>query len=189
MLVSETQRLGSAVVLMISLSVYGVSLLQARQPVRESPLPWGSQGAAMMAVEVAGDWGKNGIYFLPEGMTVKKVRGLIGIPEMNHLGKMEHIVISAGSSLTVSLQGEMRIGEMAAARKLALGLPVDLNRVSEEELSLVPGIGKKTAYQIIQLRRELGEFRELTDLAALPGIKGKKLNSIKGYLEIGKARE
>jgi competence protein ComEA len=71
---------------------------------------------------------------------------------------------------------------MAAARKLALGLPVDVNRISEEELSLVPGIGEIMAYKIIQLRRERGGFRDLTDLTALPGIKEKKLNSLKGYL-------
>lgn len=182
MLVSEAQRLGAIAVLMISLTVYGVSLLHARQPIRETPLPWGNQGQGLMAVEVAGDPGREGIYFLPEGMTVEKVLYIAGIPRMNHRRKTDFVGISAGSALMASPQGEVNIGEMAAARKLALGLPVDLNRISEEELSLVPGIGEKMAYQIIQLRRESGGFRDLKDLTALPGIKEKKLNGLKGYL-------
>ncbi|MCX5818948.1 MAG: helix-hairpin-helix domain-containing protein [Deltaproteobacteria bacterium] len=182
MLVSEAQRLGAIAVLMISLTVYGVSLFHARQPIRETPLPWGNQGQGLMAVEVAGDQGRDGIYFLTEGMTVEKVLYIAGIPRMNHQGKTDFVGISTGSAVMASPQGEVNIGEMAAARKLALGLPVDLNRISEEELSLVPGIGEKMAYQIIQLRRERGGFRDLADLTALPGIKEKKLNGLKGYL-------
>jgi competence protein ComEA len=188
MRLSETQRLGSAAVLLISLAVYGVSFLHARQPVRDAPIPWGSQGPGLMAVEFSGDRGRDGVYFLPEGMTVQNMFSLVGIPGMNHQVKTDPVEISTGSALTVSPQGEVSIGEMAAARKLALGLPVDLNRISEEELALVPGIGEKTAYRIIQLRKEMGGFRDITDLTALPGIKEKKLNSLKGYLEVRLAK-
>jgi competence protein ComEA len=181
-MVSEAQRLGTLAVLLISLAVYGVSLINARQPVRETTLPWGNQGQGLMAVEVAGDQGGDGIYFLPEGMNVEKVIYIAGIPGMNHPEKSGRAGISAGSVLTTSPQGEVNIGEMPAAKKLALGLPVDINRISEEELSLVPGIGEKMAYQIIQLRMQRGGFRALEDLTVLPGIKGKKLSGLKGYL-------
>jgi competence protein ComEA len=184
MQVADAQRRGAAAVLIISLAVYGISLLHARLPVREAPLPWGSQGPERMAIEFSGDRGRDGIYFLPKEMDVSNALSLIGRPETYHRGKTGPGEISTGSTLTVSSQGELSIGEMATARKLALGLPVDLNRISEEELSLVPGIGEKTAYQIIQLRKELGGFRDLADLMALPGIKEKKLNSLKRYLAV-----
>lgn len=187
MRVSESQKLGSAAVLAIALTVYGVAFLHARQPYRGRPVPWGSQGPALMAVEVAGDREKGGIYFLPEGMTAGNVLSLVGIPEKNPRGKIDPAVVTTGSALRFSVQGEVSIGEMAAARKLALGLPVDLNRISEEELCLVPGIGPKTAYQIMRLRRELGEFRDVADLMAVPGIKGKKLEGLNGYLTVRKA--
>jgi competence protein ComEA len=188
MRVSEAQRKGAAAVMVISLAVYGASFFHVRQPVRETPLPWGDQGPSLMAVEVVGDRKKDGIYFLPEGMSLAKVLSHIGIPETNQSVKTGSDVISTGSALRVTPQGETSIGEMAAARKLALGLPVDLNRISEEELSLIPGIGEKTAYQIIQLRNEMGGFKDLADLKALSGIKEKKLNSLKGYLEVRPAR-
>lgn len=137
-----------------------------------------------MAVEVADDRGRGGIYFLPEGTTVKNLLHIAGIPETNGREKNDHVAIAPGSVLTVSSQGEVNIGEMAAAEKLALGLPVDVNRISEEELCLVPGIGEKMAYQIIQLRSERGGFHDLADLKALPGIKEKKLKSLQGYLMV-----
>jgi competence protein ComEA len=172
-MVSEAQRLGALAVLLISLTVYGVSLLDARQPVRETPLPWGNQGQGLVAVEVAGDPGRDGIYFLPAGMTVEKVLYLTRIPGMNRPGKSDRLGISAGSVLTASPLGEVDVGEMAAARKLALGLPVDINRISEEELSLVPGIGEKTAYQIIQLRMERGGSGTLRSSWRCPGSRKK----------------
>jgi competence protein ComEA len=182
MLVSDTQRLGVLSVLVISLAVYGISL--ARQPVREIPIPWGNQDTGMMVVEVSGDQGREGIYFLPEGMAVDEVLDITGIQRTISRGTTNPGRISTGTVLMASPGGEVSIGEMEAARKLALGLPVDLNRISMDELSLVPGIGDKMAYDIIQLRSEKGAFRSLKDLTALRGIKEKKLNGLKRYLTV-----
>ena len=51
----------------------------------------------------------------------------------------------------------------------------------------MPGIGDRMAAQIVQLRLEKGAFRDLSDLAAVPGIKEKKLNSLKDYLMVRRA--
>jgi competence protein ComEA len=96
--------------------------------------------------------------------------------------------ISDGALLAISPAGEATLGEMAAARRLALGLRIDLNSASEGDLSLVPGIGDRMAAQIVQLRLEKGAFHDLADLVAVPGIKEKKLNSLKDYLMMRRAR-
>jgi competence protein ComEA len=140
-----------------------------------------------MAVEVTGGPGREGIYFLPEKMTVEEVLLIAGIPITDCLKKINRGGISAGSALMVSPQGEVKIVEMAAARRLALGLPIDINQASQEDLLLVPGIGEKTAYRIIQLRKQRGTFRDLSDLVVVPGIKEKKLNGLKRYLIAGQA--
>jgi len=182
--------MGIAAVLLMSLTVYGIFFLHARQPIRETPLPWGVQNAKLVAVEVSGDRGVNGgIYFLPEGLTIEETLCLAGIKEKNLGGKIDPVRVVAGSALTVSPQGEVAIGEMAAVRKLALGLPVDLNGISEEGLFLIPGIGERMAAQIIQLRNEMGGFRKLEELMAVPGIKEKKLNSLRRYLTVGTVRK
>jgi competence protein ComEA len=183
MLVSEAQRLGAFAVLAFSLTVYGVSLILVN-PVREMPLPWGNQGSGLMAVEFAGDPARSGIYFLPQGATFETIRGIVEIPGMKNRGEIENVRIHDGSVLLISQQGEVNIGEMAAAKKLALGMLIDLNLATEEELALVPGIGEKMAYQIIQLRKQRGIFRDISDLTAVAGIKQKKLNILKRYLNV-----
>jgi competence protein ComEA len=184
MLLSEAQRLGALAVLVASLTVYGISLFCSRQPLREIPLSWGNQGPGLMAVEFEGDPAKEGIYFLPKGATFETIRGIVEIPGMNNREEMDNVRISDGSALLISHQEEVTIGEMAASKKLALGLPIDLNLASGADLALVPGIGEKMAIQIIQLRERRGEFRDLSELTAVPGIKEKKLDVLRGYLKV-----
>lgn len=186
MLVSEGQKLGALTVLMLSLFYYGFSLFQARQPVPESPIPWGRQEAEGVAIEVRGGRAE-GIYFMPQGTALDQISKVVGMPEGDARLRSPERGISDGALLAISPAGEATLGEMAAARRLALGLRIDLNRASEGDLSLVPGIGDRMAAQIVQLRLEKGGFHDLADLVAVPGIKEKKLNSLKDYLMVRRA--
>jgi len=196
MLVSEGQKLGALAVLMLSLFYYGFSLLHSRQPgtgtpcgkMSPSPIPWGRQESESMAIEVRGSRAE-GIYFMPKGTAFEHISKVVGMPEGHSVLRSPDRGISDGALLVISPAGEVTIGEMSAAGRLALGLRVDLNRASAEDLSLVPGIGDRMAAQIIQLRLENGAFRDLSDLAAVPGIKEKKLNSLKDYLMVRLKRE
>jgi competence protein ComEA len=183
MLVSDGQKLGALTVLMLSLFYYGFSFLHARQPVPESPIPWGRQELESVAIEVRGSRAE-GIYFMPKGTALDLISKVAGMPEGHERLSSPDRGISDGTLLVISPAGEVTIGEMSAAARLALGLRVDLNRASEGDLSLVPGIGDRMAAQIMQLRLEKGAFRDLSDLVAVPGIKEKKLNSLKDYLMV-----
>ena len=183
MLVSEGQKLGALSVLMLSLFYYGFSLFHARQPVPESPIPLGRQEAESMAIEVLGSRAE-GVYFMPKGTVFDQISKVAGMPGGYSGMHSPERGISDGALLVISPSGEATIGEMSAAARLALGLRVDLNRASEGDLSLVPGIGDRMAEQIIQLRLEKGAFRDLSDLTAVPGIKEKKLSSLKDYLMV-----
>ncbi len=94
-------------------------------------------------------------------------------------------VVSDDSAISISAEGGvLKIRDLAAPKRLALGLPVDLNSLSEEELLLIPGIGVKLAAQVVQLRQERGRFEEISDLTAVRGIKEKRLNDLKKYLTV-----
>jgi len=71
--------------------------------------------------------------------------------------------------------GGLRVGEMNASTRLALGVPIDVNSASAEEISLVPGIGQTLAVQIFQFRISRGKIESLSELTAVPGIKEKRL--------------
>lgn len=182
---SRAQRLGALAVLIVSLTFYGVSLFNAGRKVRESPLPWGDQGAAMTAVEIRDERGEAGIYFFPEGTPLPEIFKAAG---MGKSARKEGIAIPAGAdglAITVSADKQgLEIGELPAVRRLALGLKIDINRAAEEELVLVPGIGERLAARIVALRREKGGFEDLADLAAVPGLTENRLGELRKYLKV-----
>ncbi|MGQ9799304.1 MAG: ComEA family DNA-binding protein [Ignavibacterium sp.] len=61
---------------------------------------------------------------------------------------------------------------------------INLNKATKQELMNLPGIGEKTAENIIELRDRLTKFRKLEDLLKVKGIGSKKLDKIKKYLYI-----
>lgn len=183
MRVFEGQNLGALTILIVSLAVYGGSLFHDQQSLPELSLPWGNQGPGMMAIEVTGSRDADGIYFLPEGMDIANILKIIDVE-----GKIDAagFAMSDGANIAISAaEGVLTISDMPAIRRLALGLPIDLNRASTEDLSLVPGIGERMAIEIVQRRQMVGKFTVLSDLTTVPGIKEKKLNNLKKYLTIG----
>jgi competence ComEA-like helix-hairpin-helix protein len=183
MQVSDGQRLGALIVLIASLFVYLGTLIHERHPFPLSVLSWGDQGPGMIAVELTGKRGADGIYFFPEGTAFTELQRITGHEVTGENPGFARAQRSADPALSVSVAGGMlKISDMPSVTRLALGLPVDINRATEEEFTLVPGIGESLAYQIVQLRNRRGAFEGLEDLTAVPGIKGKKLQSLEKYL-------
>ena len=61
---------------------------------------------------------------------------------------------------------------------------IGLNKSGLTDLTLVPGIGKVTAKNIIELRNTRGKFSNLEELLDVKGIGDKKFNKIKRYFYI-----
>lgn len=62
---------------------------------------------------------------------------------------------------------------------------VDVNRASESELQVVPGIGPAMAKRIVEWRTEHGRFERLDDLLNIRGIGVKTLDKLRPYLTVG----
>lgn len=62
---------------------------------------------------------------------------------------------------------------------------IDINKATAEELEKLPGIGSKTAKNIIEYRERFGPFRSIEELLKVKGIGPKKLEQIRMYLKIG----
>jgi competence protein ComEA len=181
MRVSEGQRVGALTVLIASLAIYGASVIDEYRPGTELSLPWAHQGPGKITVEIIGSRDVDGIYFLPEGTALQAILGITGIGKIEPGGS----ALSDGASIAVSEEEKaLKITDMPAVRRLALGLPIDLNNASAEDLSKIPGIGEKLALQIVQIRQARGEFKMLSDLITVPGIKEKKFNNIRRYLMV-----
>ncbi len=73
-----------------------------------------------------------------------------------------------------------------AASKRALPVhPVDVNRASEEELRLLPGIGAVLASRIVEARERDGPFASVDDLRRVRGLGRAKLDRIATAIALG----
>ena len=73
---------------------------------------------------------------------------------------------------------------MNGARLLTLGLALDINAASREDLDALPGIGPALAQRIFDYRQKHGPFKKIDDLEQVSGIGPNKLENIKPYLII-----
>jgi competence protein ComEA len=64
--------------------------------------------------------------------------------------------------------------------------PIDLNKATLQELTLLPGIGEKTAQRIIEKRAELNGFRSVDDLLYVKWIGKVKLEKIRKLVAVDK---
>ncbi|GAB4275174.1 MAG: hypothetical protein Kow0092_30730 [Deferrisomatales bacterium] len=72
-------------------------------------------------------------------------------------------------------------------RGLLLGLPLDLNEASLQDLEALPGVGPKTAEAIAATRRRLGGFRQVRDLERVPGVGPKTVERLAPWVRVGAA--
>jgi len=59
---------------------------------------------------------------------------------------------------------------------------INLNSISVEELSKIPGLNLELAKKIVKLREENGEFIDMEELLSVPGIDNRLLRQLKKHL-------
>jgi len=142
-----------------------------------------------ITVELAGDQDHGGIYFLPHGATIRNLFSEAGVNDTP--GFKETVlagVLHSGDRIACdTTRYRVTIGDISASARLALGMTIDLNTATVEELVLIPGIGRITAAKIVRFREKMGDFSEVDILKQIEGLGEKKYNRIKGYLSINKA--
>jgi len=76
---------------------------------------------------------------------------------------------------------KIKLGRMEARKLLVFSIPLDLNRVSTEDLSLIPGIGESLAQEILAYREKKRGFRSVEELKNVKGVGEKKLRTFKPF--------
>jgi competence protein ComEA len=188
MKISRDHLLGSFALLVLTALL--MLLAAPSQSTRETPVldvPYSTERADTIALELTGESGRNGIYFIPRGTRLADFLAMTGIEHVGAMGQTKNASVFK-SATTVSLLPAppgISVGPMSAEKRLALGIPIDINRASLEDLMLVTGIGEKTAEKILDQRNVNGTFRKLDELMIVKGIKEKRLDKLRRYLCIG----
>ena len=80
------------------------------------------------------------------------------------------------------------MAEPAAVEKPAAGAvmqgTVNINTADAAELTLLPGIGPKTAVSIVDYRSSIGSFASIDELEKVKGIGSKTLEKLRPYMSL-----
>lgn len=108
-------------------------------------------------------------------------------PDVNPPEVFKDINLSSGVKLIIQCTGEgcrLTQSEMSAFYKITLGIPISLNRESEEGLTAIPGIGPGLGKAIVQGRSKRGGFKSLDEIVLINGIGSTLYTKIRHYLSL-----
>jgi len=138
-------------------------------------------------IEVTGKVKHPGVYIFKETPSIEDaiyaagglLNGLCLVPDLKHqvLKNGSHVLITEGEYAKAVL----KILNISPRKRLILGLPVNINYVSPEDLALVPGINLGLARRIVTYRERHGSFKTWEDLLPVKGIGPKNLKRLKLY--------
>lgn len=133
-----------------------------------------------LTVEIQDEDISRGIYFMAANATANQLLQSAGI----NVKSQKDFILENGMKLMVnsnSAEG-VSLAEIDNYRRLALGMTIDINQATENDLLLIPDIGQITAQKILKLRSKKVRFMNIEELMEIEGIKEKKLAKLKQYL-------
>jgi len=88
-------------------------------------------------------------------------------------------LVCNGSKIIVN--SAAKIGLLEPEKFILFFIPFDLNRVTENQLNAIPGIGEKISQNIVQYRESTGFFKSLDEIKNVNGIGDVLYGKIKNY--------
>lgn len=142
-------------------------------------LPPPEEKTPKVMVEVSGEVGSPGIYSFQQSPTLREVLdkagGMRETASFSLVSSAE--LLETGALVTVARENpheiKVKLERMEAIKLLVFSIPLDLNRASEGDLRLVPGIGESLAREIIAYRARRKAFRSVEELRKVTGV-GRK---------------
>ncbi|MDI6762426.1 MAG: helix-hairpin-helix domain-containing protein [Thermodesulfobacteriota bacterium] len=143
-----------------------------------------------IVIEVLGEVRKPGVHIFQHSPTLKEaIEKAGGLKESGLFDKDSFSEsLKTGTLLNVRKESQqevrIKIETMEAHKLLVFNIPLDLNRVSMEDLCLIPGIGESLAKEIINYRERRRGFHSVEELKNVKGIGEKKCQSFKTFFII-----
>ena len=170
------------------LALFLLALLYLRFYHHPSPAP--EVNVKEFVVEVSGEVRNPGVYLFQDPPTlreaIQRAGGFKETPQFDTASFSE--ILETGTLLTITKEStqevKVKMERMAANKLLVFFIPLDLNRVSAEDLCLIPGIGESLAQEIMAYRERRRGFRSVEELKNVKGIGEKKYETFKKFLMV-----
>ena len=175
------------ILLILALLIFGIFYLKFYYHPFPSPP---QKNGREVVVEVVGEVRNPGIYIIQNPPTLKKAVGKAGgLKETVHFHMdSSSEILETGTLLNISKESsqeiKIKIERMEANKLFVFSIPLDLNRVSAEDLCLVPGIGESLAQEIVAYRERRRGFRSVEELKQVKGIGEKKWKAMKTFFTV-----
>jgi len=170
------------IIILLAVAVtIAVVLTGRRSSLSRDPAAFSVLSSARGYVRISGDVRHPGMYSLGVNKLTSDVISMampvqpISVLEPAGVGA---VPVSNGEALQLLVSGSGRAlvtrGAIPAAERLVMGIPLDINTISEADLDKVPGIGPALAKRIVQYRQNNGGNMSVKDLLSVEGIGDKK---------------
>ncbi|PKN60047.1 MAG: hypothetical protein CVU53_05110, partial [Deltaproteobacteria bacterium HGW-Deltaproteobacteria-11] len=122
---------GLIVCVLMTAAVCLFSIFSARMAQQDARIAHGDPRDGPVVVRLSGDFSQGGIYYLPENSTLMNLLTLAGIERRDRFDQnISGYGLLAGQTVTLGANGSLTLGQMDAAERLALDLPIDLNHAT-----------------------------------------------------------
>ena len=183
---SRSQTLTIALVAFFLLCLYGWRHF-SHQSVKSD-----QSGSTYVFVQISGKVETPGIYSFNKSVTVgeavARAGGLCPPLKWQAESAWEKMGVENARKIHIKAATDgyaaLRMEWMEVPRRLALGVPLDINQASAAELALVPGINDKLAERIVMRRQSTGGFSGMSDLIAVKGIGPATLKRLQPFLTL-----
>jgi len=167
------------------------NLISSVQPEREFT---DGQNSLKVQIYVTGEVVNPGIVEVEKGATIlDAVTACGGFTEMASLNI--NLVYSLDRNVTLIIKSKDNGGGATVLETTGDAIIIDsenglidgkinINHADAGALGLLPGIGEKTALDIIEFRSNNGLFASIEDIMNVPGIKESKFSKIKDYISV-----
>lgn len=140
--------------------------------------------ASSICVYVCGEVMKPGVYELTAesriGEAIEAAGGMTEEAASTWLNLAEHV--TDGQKIEVPSKEEAK--ELVLEREQQESGLINLNTATAEQLMSLSGIGESKAHDILNYRKQHGDFHTIEDLMQIPGIKERVFEKIKDQITV-----
>jgi competence protein ComEA len=183
------ERYRRLIIILLAVAVtIPVVLTSRRSPHTQAPAAFSVTSSAHGYVRISGDVRHPGMYSLIVNTLTSDVISMA--TPLQPISVMEPAGIGAapvrnGEALQVVIRGSGRAlvarGTIPVAERLVMGIPLNINSMTEADLDKVPGIGPALARRIILYRQNNGGHMSVKDLLSVEGVGEKKFDTLRKF--------